>query len=70
MPRRFTMTEKWHDEWFLQLTPHQKLLWNYLCDNCDIAGFWEKNLTLASLLTGLTFEEIQGAYKGLVFCIF
>ncbi len=65
MPKRYTMTEKWTDEWFLQLTPHEKLLWNYLCDNCDIAGFWEINFTLASLLTGIPSAEIQGAYKGL-----
>ena len=65
MPKRYTMTEKWTDEWFLKLSPPEKLLWNYLCDTCDIAGFWEKNFTLASLLTGIPSDEIEGAFKGL-----
>jgi len=53
MPARFTMTEKWRDKWFRHLSLEGKLLFVYLCDNCDIAGFWEKDFELASFETGL-----------------
>ena len=41
MAYRFTNTEKWSDAWFSSLKPMDKLLFIYLCDNCDIAGFIE-----------------------------
>ena len=43
MAYRFTDTNKWNDAWFLELKPSGKLLFNYLCDNCDVAGFIELN---------------------------
>ena len=46
MAYRFTDTNKWHDAWFSSLKPLEKLLFNYLCDNCDIAGFIEINLLM------------------------
>jgi hypothetical protein len=46
MPKRFTVTEKWNDEWFTKLTPQAKVLWEYLTDNCDISGVFEINLEL------------------------
>lgn len=53
MTRRFTETDKWQDEWFMSLPFEAKLLFLYLCDNCDCAGFWEVNYTVASRKTGL-----------------
>lgn len=38
MSKRFTETTKWADPWFRNLTPRQKCLWLWLCDNCDCAG--------------------------------
>jgi hypothetical protein len=46
MPKRFTVTEKWNDEWFMKLTPQAKVLWEYIRDNCDISGVFEINLEL------------------------
>lgn len=65
MSKRFTITEKWEDSWFWQLNPQEKLLFNYLCDKCDLAGFWEVNLDLASFQTKIPKKAILGAVQGL-----
>jgi hypothetical protein len=46
--RRWTETDKWRDQWFMQLRGPAKLAMIYLWDNCDHAGVWEPNLDLAS----------------------
>lgn len=53
MAKRFTDTDKWKDEWFCNLTATQKLLWFYICDECDGAGVWKVNLKLASFCIGV-----------------
>ena len=65
MAYRFSDTGKWSDEWFVDLSPNEKLLFMYLCDNCDIAGFYELSLRKMSFDTGILPEEIKGALKGL-----
>jgi len=65
MPNRFTVTEKWNDPWLRSRKPAAKLLWVYLCDVCDVAGFWEIDLERAAFDTGLSKAAIQGAFKGL-----
>ena len=62
--KRFTETDKWSDKWFRKLSPESKLLFLYLCDNCDIAGFIEKDIELWEFHTGI--RGLLGAYKGLV----
>jgi hypothetical protein len=52
MSKRFTSTTKWDDEWFLTLTPLQKLFWFYICDKCDHAGVWKVSPTAASMQIG------------------
>lgn len=44
MPKRFTATELWNEDWFLALTPIQRLLWFYIKDHCDHAGIWKPNV--------------------------
>jgi hypothetical protein len=65
MANRFTITEKWNDPWFCELPPFSKLLFLYLCDNCDIAGFWEINIRKAAFDTGMSANTIKGAFKEL-----
>ncbi len=62
--KRFTATEKWQKDWFQSLTPGQKCLWNYLCDNCDAAGVWEPNWRLASFVINETFTAASLAVFG------
>lgn len=65
MAYRFSDTSKWADEWFVDLTPHEKLLFMYLCDNCDIAGFYEVSTRKVTFDIGLSPEDVVGAFKGL-----
>jgi hypothetical protein len=57
---------KWKDAWFSKLTPHEKLLFFYLIENCDSAGFIEVDYRMISFMTGMLESEITGAFKGLL----
>lgn len=65
MAYRFTNTEKWADAWFCNLSQIQMLLFLYMCDNCDIAGFIEINYKRWTADLGSSKETIEGALKGL-----
>jgi hypothetical protein len=62
---RMTDPTKWDDEWFLDLHPIEKLVWMYMCERCDIAGFYAIPKRKASFEIGITVDEYLGAYKGL-----
>ena len=66
MAYRFTDTDKWKDPWFRSLNPNEKLLFDFLCDNCDLGGFYEVDIPMISFLTKLSEEEIKAAFKGLL----
>lgn len=55
--KRFTLTEKWDDPWFWELSPPAKLLWLFLCDHCDNSGVVDVSLKIASYKIGQTIEE-------------
>ena len=55
--KRFTETQKWEDPWFRRLNPSAKLLWQWLCDNCDHAGVITADLELASFQIGENVDE-------------
>lgn len=64
--KRFSETDKWKDEWFSSLKPLEKLVWLFIIDNCDNAGFFELNKRINSFLIGISEEEYLGAIKGLI----
>ena len=70
MAYRFTNTEKWKDSWFSNLKQIEMLLFIYLCENCDIAGFIEINYKRwASDLNSSEStmkESIKGLERGLI----
>lgn len=65
MAYRYSDTLKWQDEWFVDLTAIEKLLFMYLCDNCDIAGFFELSYRKIAFDINCKESEIKGAIKGL-----
>ncbi len=65
MANRFTEDKKWCDAWFSKLSPQEKLLFLYMIDACDLAGFIEIDVRMFTFMTGLTEIEILGAIKGL-----
>lgn len=58
-----TETSKWRDQWFRDLSTDAKLLWLYICDNCDCAGFWTIDVALASFETGMPAAKIVKALE-------
>ena len=65
MSYRYTDTCKWADPWYYSLNPLEKLTFNYLCDNCDIAGFIELNIPKWASEIGVDQSKIKAALEGL-----
>jgi hypothetical protein len=65
MAYRFTNTDKWNDAWFYELDLRQKAVFLYLCDTCDIAGFYEINYKRMAQDIGMSHADVKGALKGL-----
>jgi len=62
---RFTDEKKWSDKWFRSLSSSDKLVWIYLCDNCDIAGFYELDDSYIAFHTGLDVDIVRESIKAL-----
>lgn len=56
MSKRFIDTNIWKDPWFRKLKPEYKMLWLYLCSECDNSGVWKKDLELASFILQHEFD--------------
>lgn len=52
MAKRFTDTDLWDKEWFMELSMKHKLLIKLLFAKCDVAGVWSPNWALASSYIG------------------
>lgn len=66
MPKRFTDSEKWIDEWWGSLPNDYRMIWLYLVDSCSIAGIWKKdfrglNFNCNTSITEEKFLEIFGS---------
>jgi len=66
MAKRMTDTECWGDPWYQGLPPLYKLFWKYICDNCDCAGVWKVNRSLAEFQIGaaIDWESLLSAFNG------
>lgn len=71
---RITNTDKWKDEWFLNLDAFSKLVFIYLYENCDDAGFYKLNSIFMQNQLGIPAKNIVLALtalkKGLVFNVY
>lgn len=65
MSSRFTETEKWDDKWFRSLPPLSKLVFQFICDRCDLAGFYEIDLEDMAFRIKAESNDLRGAVKGL-----
>ncbi len=65
MSYRFTNSDKWTDSWFSDLSPNGKLLFIFLYENCDNAGFYEVNKKFMLFLLGFSEVELKDAIKEL-----
>jgi hypothetical protein len=64
MASKFTASEKWNDPWFRRLMPEEKLLFMYLCDICDCAGFIERDDYRFAFETRIPEEKIAPILQG------
>lgn len=63
--KRFTETNKWDDKWFRGLSPAHKLIYLFMLDVCDHAGFWEIDIEGAAFKTRLPSDKISPIFEGL-----
>lgn len=59
MAKRFTDTLKWKNSWFKDLCPHAKLVWVFLCDDCDHSGVWISDFEVMAIRTGVKVDEVK-----------
>jgi hypothetical protein len=59
MAKRFTDTEKWKDDWYISLSNDNKIVWQWLLDNCTIAGVCKPSIGLLNLMCRTTYTENQ-----------
>jgi hypothetical protein len=57
MAKRFTDTEKWKDDWYISLSNDNKIVWQWLLDNCTIAGVCKPSIGLLNLMCRVTYTE-------------
>ena len=62
---RFSETDKWKDSWFRKLSAPSKLLFLYILDTCDNAGFFEMDTEMCAFITKMEEKHVLGAIKGL-----
>lgn len=80
MAKRFTDTELWDKEWFMQLKPKLKCLVKFVRDKSDLCGVWSPNWSITNSYIGekvtekdlLSIDGGQQFHKmanGKIFCI-
>ncbi len=57
MAKRFTDTEKWKKPFIRSLKAPYKLLWLYICDDCDHSGIWQVDLEVAEIRIGEKLDQ-------------
>jgi len=63
--KRYTNPERWSTPRFRKLSAMTKLLYLYLLDNCDWAGFLEIDSERIAFDTGISIDEVDHSLKDL-----
>jgi hypothetical protein len=71
MAKRWTDTDKWKDDWYIQLSNDDKVVWQWLLDNCNHAGICKRSIGLLNLMCKVTYkeDEILEKMDGRVFIV-
>jgi len=56
MAKRFTSTEIWNEDWFLEMPSEYKMLWFFMLAKCDHAGVWRPNKKTFEIVTEFTLD--------------
>ena len=56
MAKRFTDTEKYKKPFYRKLPGAYKLLWDFICHDCDHAGIWHVDKEIAEIYIGRDME--------------
>ena len=69
MAKRFTDTEKWKDDWYLSINNDTRIVYQWLIDNCDIAGMIRKEFTMLNYCCHAQLDEhkLLAMFKDKVF---
>jgi len=62
---RITSTDKWKDDWFLDISPYAKLVFIFLCENCDDAGFYTLSANFMAKQLKIPAQNIVDATRDL-----
>ena len=57
MPKRFTDTKIWEEDWFIEMPVEYKLFWFYILSACDQAGFFKINIKSFSAMVGVEINS-------------
>lgn len=68
MSKRFTETSKWEDKWFRNLSWKGKLVFIYMTENCNNAGFLELDPEYISYRTKVPNEDVEKAIEEISKC--
>lgn len=63
MAKRFTDTDKWKDDWYISLSNDDKVVWQWLIDNCSHAGICKRSIYLLNLMCNVNYTEEQVIQK-------
>lgn len=56
MAKRFSATEIWEEDWFLDLPIQYKLFWFYILSACDAGGFFRVNVKTFCTLNNVELD--------------
>jgi len=61
MSKRFTETEIWEEDWFIEMPKEYKLFYFFLKDQCNHAGIWRPNLRIFEAINEVKIDLKKAA---------